>query len=246
MEKNINTLETELKKIIEENEQLKQEQSQVLEKVKLLIAKMSHEFKTPLNSIMGFTELIKNNSCDNRINEYSNIILHCSEHMLSLIQNIIDITGAKYKPLELSYSIFNPQEPIKSVIDSYNSDIIHYTLINCTLVADYTRFKQLVINLITNALKFGNNKPTEIITYIEDEMFCFEITDKGEGISEENIDKIFDIFSQVSDEKDKRNLGSGIGLSLCKSIVEAHGGTISVKSLKNEGTTFIFKLPLKH
>lgn len=235
----------EMEKILKENVSLKQEKSQIFEKVKLLMAKVSHEFKTPLNSIMGFTELIKNNSYDKRINEYANIILNCSEHMLTLIQNIIDVSCSKYKPIELSFSIFNTYEPIKDIINEYPTSKIHSTLINTTIVADYMRFKQLVINLISNAVKFGNNKPIKIITYIENNMFCCEISDRGEGISEDNLNKVFDIFSQVSENKDKRLAGTGIGLALCKNIVESHGGEISVQSNKTDGTTFCFKLPLK-
>jgi len=240
----LKTKETMPEDILIRKEELKDENLETLEKVKLLIAKISHEFKTPLNSIMGFTELIKNSTENDKIAEYSNIILNCSEYMLTLVQNLIDITKSKYKTLELSYSIFNPKELIKEVIDSYNNIKIKYTLINCTLVADYTRFKQLIINLISNAVKFSNNQEIiEIITYTENNNYCFEITDIGEGIAEEDIDKIFDFFSQVTDEQNKRNLGSGIGLSLCKSIVTAHNGVIYVKSQKGKGSTFTFKIP---
>ena len=80
---------------------------------------------------------------------------------------------------------------------------------------------------------------------MEDSRFYFEISDKGEGIDKKNTEKIFDIFSQVTNEKDKRNLGSGIGLSLCKTIVSAHKGEIKVKSVKDKGATFIFSIPME-
>lgn len=238
-------IEAELERLLNENKQLKLEQEHILEKVKLLIAKVSHEFKTPLNSILGFTELISHSSDDAKIKEYTNIILTSSEHMLELIQNIIDVIRAKYKPIELSYSIFDAKEIIEEIIKTFKSNEIKYTLIDKMICADYMRFKQLIYNLISNAVKFNNSecKKIQIITYMENSNFCFEIADNGDGIDKENIDKIFDFFEQSTNEQVKRNLGYGIGLSLCKTIVDAHKGNITVTSNLGEGSTFIFKIP---
>ncbi|MCM1265441.1 MAG: HAMP domain-containing histidine kinase, partial [Candidatus Gastranaerophilales bacterium] len=168
-----------------------------------------------------------------------------SKHMLSLIQDILDVTRSQYKPLELSYSFFNTKEAIEEIIKSFNNENLHYTIINYNICADYTRFKQLVYNLISNAIKFNKkNMPINILTYTEADNFCFEITDNGEGILEENYNKIFDFFSQVSKDSLKRQMGYGIGLSLCKSIAESHNGNINVSSDIGKGSTFIFKLPI--
>ena len=234
----------EVQNLKNENTLLKAEQEQVWDKVRFLIANLTHEFKTPLNSIIGFGELIQYKVKEEKILNYSEKILNCSRHMLSLVLNIIDITTSQYKPMELSYSIFNSREIIQEVIESFSDSDIEYTLADKDICADYTRFKQLVYNLISNGLKFKEDKHIKIITYLDNDFFCFEITDYGEGISEENYKKIFDFFTQVTTDTKKKQSGSGIGLPLCKIIVEAHGGSIRVSSEIGKGSTFIFRLPI--
>lgn len=238
-------LALEVEELRAENSLLKKEQAEIWDTVKIMLAKISHEFKTPLNSILGFSELMTYRTKDEKLLSYSDNISSSSNHLLSLVQNIIDVTCTKYKPLEISYSLFQSGDTIEEVIQSFDTNNIRYTLINITLCADYMRFKQLVYNLISNALKYSNNKPVDIITYVEDDFFGFDITDYGDGISPEDNEKIFEFFTQVSDDKNKRNLGSGIGLALCKIIAEAHGGEICVCSERNKGATFTFKIPIR-
>jgi len=237
-------LVAELKRLENINSELRAEKSRVWDMVKILITKISHEFKTPLNSIIGFTELLKYKTADKKEQDYIDTISMSSRHMLSLIRDIIDITRAQYKPLELSYSFFNTKEVIEETIKCFNNENIHYTLINMDICADYTRFKQLVYNLISNALKFNRiGFPVGIITYMDENNFVFEITDNGEGIKEENYEKIFEFFAQTQSGRFKRQMSSGVGLSLCKSIVESHKGTISVISKPKAGSTFTFRIP---
>ena len=113
------------------------------------------------------------------------------------------------------------------------------------ICADYTRFKQLVYNLISNALKFNRaGMQISIITYCDKDFFYFDITDSGKGIPKENYEKIFEFFADVSNDKFRRQMSSGIGLSLCKSIAESHKGKIFVTSELNTGSTFTFKIPI--
>ncbi|MCR5265173.1 MAG: HAMP domain-containing histidine kinase [Cyanobacteria bacterium RUI128] len=222
---------------------LEKEKNDIWEGVYLSLAKLTHELKTPLNSITGFGELIQYRTDDEKVLSYSDNILKCSKHLLSLVQNISDITTFHQKPIKLSYSIFNSGETIKEIIESFNNKDIKYTLIYNNICADYTRFKQLVYNLISNSLKFSDNKPVKIMTYLNKRFFCFEIKDYGEGIAETDYDKIFDLFTQVSTNK-KDQIGSGIGLPLCKIITNAHGGDIQVVSEISRGSTFTFRLPI--
>ena len=230
--------------LIHENNTLESEKKQISDKVNLMIAGLTHEFKTPLHSIIGFSELLKYKTNDEKLLKYTNNILNCSQHLLSLVQNIIDITSSQYKPIELSYSIFNSGETIKNILENFNESNIRYTLSNINICADYTRFKQVIFNLISNSLKFGNNEHINILTYRENSFFVCEISDSGDGIDRKNLDKIFDFFTQVSSDYKKRQSGNGIGLSLCKTIVEAHKGTIEADSELGKGTTFRFKIPI--
>lgn len=232
------------KRIEAENVSLKNQQKEIWDNIKMLITKISHEMKTPLNSIMGFCELLKCKTSDKTLFSYSDKILTSSNYLLSLIQNMIDISKFQQNNLKLSYSIFNTKSAIEEVLSEFPKLDIDYTIIDATISADYLRFKQVVYNLISNAIKYGRNNPINIITYIDKDYFCFEISDKGEGIKKEDFEKIFELYTQVSSYSNKRQLGLGIGLALCKVIIQAHNGIISVFSEIDKGSSFVFKIPI--
>lgn len=224
----------------------KEENKRIWENIKILIAKTSHEMKTPLNSIIGFSELFRYKVEDKQLKEYTTNILKSSTHLLNLAENLIDVAKSQDKPLELSYGIFNTKTVIEDVLQGFYKSDINYTIVDTMISADYMRFKQLIYNLLSNAVKYNKKgASTEVISYVEGNLFCFEVTDFGEGIDNSNIDKIFDIFTQVSEDINKRQIGSGIGLALCKTIVESHNGHIFVNSQKNKGATFGFKIPIR-
>ena len=213
--------------------------------LRLLLAKISHEFKTPLNSIIGFSDLLLTRLDNEKELEFVNNISISSRHMLDLIQDLLDLTRSQYKPLELNYEFFSAKDVILDIIRSYPNVCFDYTLLDICIEADIKRFRQLIYNLTSNAVKFNTpNGRIKIITYIENG-FNFEITDSGEGIDESNCSIIFVFFAQANQNIVKRQMGSGIGLALCKSIVEAHNGSISVESKLGFGSTFKFCLPLK-
>ncbi len=240
-----NELIEEVERLRAENTKLKKDNNEVWDTVKILVTKISHEMKTPLNSIIGFSELFMDKTENSTLKNYIKNILKSSHFMLDLIQNMIDVTGFKNDELTLSFSIFNSKDSIEEIIAQFNNTSIRHTLINKTICADYTRFKQVIYNLISNAVKYNSpDKNTEIITYLENNFFCFEITDYGEGIEEKDKEKIFELFTQVSENNKKKNMGLGLGLALCKKIANAHKGIIDVISKKGQGSTFIFKIPI--
>lgn len=253
--------------LILENISLYQESEKQNKRKVEFLAGISHEFKTPLNAIIGFSEMmqsgIKNLHCANKnIDEklfgkhveyakYINNIVHSSKHLLSLIEDVIDVSRSQYKPLELKYSSFSSKNEISQVIQTLDQMVqekriqLDYTLCDIMLDADKKRFRQLIYNLMSNAIKFNKQKgKIFILTYVKDDKLFFEITDTGDGISKKNHEKIFDFFSQVNRSQLKRQLGSGIGLALCKKIIDAHNGKISFKSQITKGSCFWFCLPL--
>lgn len=215
------------------------------------LAGISHEFKTPLNSIIGFSDILKMKNQSIESYKYIDNISQSSKHLLALIQDVLDVTKAQYKSLELNYSTFRPKDVITEVIAALETMAKEknincaYTLTDVKISADIKRFKQVIYNLIANAVKFNKqNGKINIVTYIRDKDFVFEITDTGDGISKKNYDKIFDFFSQVNRNQLKRQLGSGVGLALCKKILEAHQGHINFKSQIKKGSCFWFSLPI--
>ncbi len=224
------------------NKYLEEEEKQ--DTLRIVLLKLSHEFKTPLNAIIGFSDLLKLQKNNPEDYKYLNNISNASKHLLSLIQDLLDVTRSQYKPLELSKTYFNTKDVIQNIISGFHNKNINYTLSDITIYADQTRFKQVIYNLVTNAVKFNSaDGQITILTYL-DKHFIFEISDCGEGIKDEDKEIIFDFFTQASNDLKKRQFGCGIGLSLCKSIVEAHGGEINVSSQVNIGSTFRFSIPL--
>lgn len=216
------------------------------------LAGISHEFKTPLNSIIGFAQILMSKEKNPENSKYINNILHSSKHLLTLIQDVLDVSKTQYSTLELNYTEFEPKEEMIQIIMTLEKMIkeknidLNYTLLDVKITADLKRFKQLIYNLVSNAIKFNKqNGKIVIFTYIKDGKFFFEITDTGDGISKRNYEKIFDFFSQVNRSQLKRQLGSGVGLALCKMIVDAHGGEINFKSQLQRGSCFWFSLPIK-
>lgn len=230
------------------------EESEKRNKLKIeFLAGISHEFKTPLNSIIGFTEILKLKEKDTQNFKYINNILQSSKHLLTLIKDILDVSKSQYNSLELHYSPFNTKEEIIQIMQTLDQMILeknlklNYTLCDLTISADKKRFRQLIYNLVSNAIKFNkSNGEINIITYVDKNNFFFEIKDTGDGISKKNHKKIFEFFSQVNRSQLKRQLGSGVGLAICKMIIDAHKGEINFQSKLKQGSNFWFSLPINN
>ncbi len=215
------------------------------------LASISHEYKTPLNSIIGFSDILKTKIIEPSEYKYIDNISKSSRFLLSLIQDILDMARAEFGKIELSYELFYPKEVVEDIILSFDEQIkaknikFSYTLMDVEISADIRRFKQLIYNLISNALKFNKiNGQIALVSYLDENGdFIFEIKDTGDGIRKKDYEQIFNFFSQVNRNQFKRQQGSGVGLALCKMIVNAHNGDIGFKSRLNYGSTFWFKLP---
>lgn len=239
--------------LILENLSLYEEFEQNNKRKMEFLAGISHEFKTPLNSIIGFSEIMRTKSDNMAVFKYIDKISQSSLYLLALIDDVLDFTKSQFKKIELNYSNFKPKDEIIQIIlaldglrQEKNIDL-KYTLVDVKLSADLKRFKQLIYNLLSNAIKFNKHGgEINIISYIKDDKFFFEIEDTGDGISKKDYNKIFDFFTQVNRNELKRQSGSGIGLAFCKMIIEAHKGEINFKSQFKKGSCFWFALPLKN
>lgn len=238
--------------LILENISLYQESEKSNKRKIEFLAGISHEFKTPLNSVIGFAEILKMKVKDAECFKYINNISQSSSHLLTLIEDVLDVSKTQYNNLELKYSTFAPKELILQIVltleemmKEKNIDL-DYTLADVKISADIKRFRQLIYNLVSNAVKFNKQGgKINIFTYIKDNKFFFEITDTGDGISKRDYEKIFDFFSQVNRSQLKRQLGSGVGLAICKMITDAHNGEIDFKSQIKKGSSFWFSLPIE-
>lgn len=222
-------------------------------------ANMSHELRTPLNVISSTIQLLKSldkskTLDDDRINYYFNIINQNAWRLLRLINNIIDTTKIEGNYLNLSLANGNIIEVVEELVQSV-ADFIEAKGVNITfdteieekiIAFDEEKMERIILNLLSNAVKFtdvGGNIYVNI--YDRDDFVEISIKDTGIGIPEEKLEFIFKRFAQIDKTTTKKSEGSGIGLALVKSLVEAQGGTVYAKSEIGEGSELIVTLPVK-
>jgi len=247
-----------LKKEAEENLKLLKEVMESDKQKNEFFANVSHELRTPLNVIMGILHLLTLYNSEEGIShesckKYTMMMKQNCYRLLRLINNLIDITkiDAGFFDIKLGkYDIVKIIEDITlSIVDYIESNGLTLefdTDIEERVVAcDPNQMERIILNLLANSIKFTNpGGKISVIMEAEGDPIKIVIKDTGIGIPEDQLDSIFERFRQVKCSFSRENGGSGIGLSLVKSLVEMHKGTISVNSIENKGTEFIIKLPV--
>ncbi|MBE6069091.1 MAG: HAMP domain-containing protein [Clostridium lundense] len=247
--------------MIKENKRLLEEKDKYDKLKTEFIANMSHELRTPLNIIFSAVQLsslyINNNPegfANTKVNQHITIIKQNCYRLLRLVNNIIDITKIDSGFMELNLQKANIVEVIENItlstaeyVESKCRNLIFDTDTEEKIMNfDLEKMERIMLNLISNATKF--TKPgdkIEVNIYDKGESVLISVKDTGTGISQDNLQQIFQRFKQVGPLLSRTHEGSGIGLSMVKSLVEMHDGTISVKSKYGEGTEFIIELPAK-
>ncbi|KKO18477.1 MAG: response regulator [Candidatus Brocadia sp.] len=223
------------------------------------LANMSHELRTPLNAIIGFAEVLRDKLCGDLNDEQTEFVLdiHSSgQHLLQMINDILDLSKVESGKLELKYEEFELGKAIDAVLITLKGlaskkslaieTIVHDSA--ARLFADPTKFKQILYNLLSNSIKFTpeKGKITLHTASVKRENDCIEVkvTDTGIGIAPQNYPKIFVEFSQVDSSFARKYEGTGLGLALTKKLVEMHGGKIGFESTVGVGSVFFFTLPV--
>jgi signal transduction histidine kinase/DNA-binding response OmpR family regulator/putative methionine-R-sulfoxide reductase with GAF domain len=221
------------------------------------LAHMSHELRTPLNSIIGFSEIL----ADGLLGEMPPAQLECAEniltsgeHLLVLINNILDLSKIEAGRMTLELATFNIEEWFKDIkktleplVEKKSQTLtIHIAADLPQLTADPLRLKQVLINLLSNANKFTaeNGNITLSCELVDPDTIIFSVADTGIGIKPQDYDLIFEEFQQSSESGAGETQGSGLGLAICKRLIEMHRGVIWVESEYGNGTVFSFLLPL--
>ena len=225
----------------------------------LFLANMSHEIRTPLNGIVGFTQLLKSTDLNAEQEEFIGVIESSSENLLMIVNDILDLSKIKADKIELEEIEFNSIEKFESAIESYaaraaEKDIDLRVYIDPhlprKLIGDPTKISQVMVNLISNAIKFTGLRgviDVSIVKLSEDENSAnirFAVKDTGIGISDEQKEKIFDAFSQADVSTSRKYGGTGLGLAISSKLVEFMGGKLDINSIEGEGSTFFFNLTL--
>jgi len=224
------------------------------------LANMSHELRTPLNAIIGYSELLMEDATElgqkdlfsdlQRINSSGN-------HLLILINDILDISKVEAGKMELHLEKFDLIDTVEDVVKNIqplvgkNSNDLNVNFVENlgTMYADLTKIRQILFNILSNACKFTNDGSITFDVFLENNdgkrWTCFRVTDTGIGMTPEQQKKLFHVFSQAEASMMKRYGGTGLGLALSKRYCKLMGGKISVKSEYGIGTTFTIRLPME-
>ncbi len=219
------------------------------------LANMSHELRTPLNAVIGFSEVLQAQmfgSLNPKQAEYVDDIHDSGRHLLSLINDILDLSKIEAGRMELELSRFDLPSAVDDAVTLVRERAHrHGIALRCRLddgvddlVADERKVKQVLVNLLSNAVKFTPPGGTVEVSAVQsDGAVEIAVSDTGIGIAPAEQDAIFEEFRQAGPEDARRAEGTGLGLSLAKRLVELHGGRIRVRSTVGQGSTFTFSLP---
>lgn len=219
------------------------------------LANMSHEIRTPMNGILGFANLLHEAESEEEFNEFVDSIIKSGEHLLNLINDIIDLSKIEAGILKIEKSKFEINRLTREIYDMFSVDAnvvtkkIDFSYRNglpdneCMIYTDRVRLKQIMINLVNNACKYTDQGSIEFYYEIKDHSLLFVVKDTGIGIPEDSQKVIFDRFMQASNGRTSGRESTGLGLSITKTYLNLMGGSISVKSKVDVGSEFSFILP---
>ena len=222
------------------------------------LANMSHELRTPLNAINGFSEIMLTEMFgplgDGRYRDYARDILNSGQHLLALINDIMDMSKIEAGKMRLNFEEVAVDDVVHDAVRlirtraeaaglTLSLDLPELPLIE----ADHRAFKQVLLNLLSNAVKFTprGGDVTVVAERLGDSLVRVSVRDSGIGIAAEDLDRLARPFEQIESQQAKTHQGTGLGLALSKALVEMHGGAFVIESAPGKGTTVSFRLPVR-
>ena len=246
-----------LDELTKTNYELNETKSSLIETQKFrdqFMANMSHEIRTPMNAIVGLTNLLLKSEVNAQQLKYLQVIRKSGENLLVIINDILDLSKIEAGKMELEQRPFPLKSTLETVkmilnVKAEEKGIFLNEIIDATLpeyvVGDETRFTQVITNLVGNAIKFtekgGVTLKADVLTHDSSKAkIKFSVIDTGIGIPQDKISKIFESFSQASDDTTRKFGGTGLGLTISKQLVELHNSSLEVSSVPDVGSTFYF------
>jgi signal transduction histidine kinase/CheY-like chemotaxis protein len=249
---------TEKNQILSELTEAKQKAEEAVYVKSQFLSHMSHELRTPLNGIIGSTNLLLQDKYKPCQKEQLDVLRYSSEHMLSLINDILDLSKLEANKIQLEQTATDIPDLINKIIapfvPQYEKKAVKFDVkvdptVTSTLLADPTRINQVLTNLLSNALKFTTHGGVTLnINAIkitsEFNILEFNVTDTGIGIANDKKDQIFEQFSQADIKTTRKYGGTGLGLTISRQLVKLMGGELKVESQYQKGSRFYFTIPL--
>lgn len=229
-----------------------------IEEKNQFLSNMSHEIRTPLNGVVGLIDQLLNTDLNETQQKYASAINFSANTLISLVNQILDLSKINSKKLVLEQVDFDLKETVDSITRTFLSKangkgiglraVVHQNVPRY-ICGDQIRFTQILMNLVGNAVKFTNKGGVDMVIGSQKNddgvRLIIEVNDTGSGIPKEQLETIFDPYNQASSETSRLYGGTGLGLSIARELVELYGGQINVTSKLGKGSTFSFELQMK-